>query len=870
MTGLPASPRDSSRSSSNESPRWQRAGRLHQEGRAAAFAYDQTRAVRRLRQALAVLGPAERDGPAEQQLRARVLLILAYSEAESGRTAHGLALLDEAQALLPVAERADAHGQRAILLRRAGLEGEALSEYDRAFEALNDQEVPGARMRLLLNRSALFLATVQLPLARADLDHCQVLAREAGDRLVLAKVEENLGLLDYLAGRLPDSLRHFAAAEQYYTEAAPSLVPLLRLDRARALLAAGLFAEADSELAESVVQLSAQRATQDRAEAEYARAEAALLDRSSQRSANQGAARATQLARMAARTFRRRGNSRWTERADLLALRAEFARLDQAQRRGPAWRPLTDRLERATERLQQLGMTEEARVAVLLTQRCHLRLGQPVDFDPIIVQRSDRLETRLLTRLTAAETAYAKGQPALARRCLQRGLDDLTRIRALLGTLDLQTGTAALGQEIAETGLGAALRSGRIDTTFCWSELTRSQALLAHRPTPQLDSAMTVQVEELRGLEIEVQRAELSGRPAPALQTRRERLRRELREQSRLVSGTGIADRVIDWTRFRQQLGGTAAVALMADDNRLAALVTTTHRARLVDLGSLPDVEEKVARLRADLNVLAGRSPHDRLTQAVSDATAADASALDRVLLQPLQSSIGDRPLLVFPTRSLITVPWSVLPSCSGRAVTVAPSATVWARAADRSLTGSPRTALLIGGPRVPRAAEEIARLAAMFASRGIEFTALTGESATPAATLSALPEVDVAHFACHGRHVVNNVMFSELELSTGPLMGYDLQQRVKRTPPLVVLSACDVGLHDVRPGDESLGLVSALLATGTATVVASVCQLADDTAQTLMGDYYGRLLTGSEPAQALAAATATTPDTGLVCFGAG
>ena len=61
-----------------ESPRLRRAARLHQAGRDAAFAYDQTRAVRRLRQALTVLGPPEEDGAAERRLRARILLILAY------------------------------------------------------------------------------------------------------------------------------------------------------------------------------------------------------------------------------------------------------------------------------------------------------------------------------------------------------------------------------------------------------------------------------------------------------------------------------------------------------------------------------------------------------------------------------------------------------------------------------------------------------------------------------------------------------------------------------------------------------------------------------------------------------------------------
>jgi tetratricopeptide (TPR) repeat protein len=853
-----------------ESPRWRRASRLHQAGRAAAFGYDQTRAIRRLRQALAVLGSAEQDSQAERRLRARILLILAYSEAESGRTGLGLALLDQAQELLPYAERADAHGQRAILLRRAGRESEALAEYDRAFAALADSEVPGARLRLLLNRSALFLAAVRLPQARADLDRCQALARAAGDRLVMAKADHNLGILDHLAGRLPEALRRFAEAERYYTEAAPGLVPLLRLDRARTLLAAGLFTEADAELAESVTQLAAQRASQDRAEAEYARAEAALLDRSADPSIEGGPERAARFARQAARTFRRRSNPRWTARAELLALRAEFARLGRARQAGSVWRRLAERLDVEAERLRRLGMVEDARVAALSAQRCRIRAGQPADATALTVHRGDRPDTRLLTRLTAAEVAYAAGRPALAGRRLHQGLADLGRIRTLLGALDLQTGTAALGRELAETGLAAALHSGRPATIFAWSELARAQALLAHRPTPRLDPTVVDQVEELRGIELELQRAEIAGRTAPGLQSRRERLRRELREHTRLVEGTGRSYRMISWAQFRQQLGETAAVVLMSTAGRLAAMVAAGGRVRLVDLAPLAAVEELVARLRADLDALAGRAPGDRVARVVSLAAAADASALDRNLLEPLLSLIGDRPLLVVPTRSLITVPWSVLPSCRGRAITVTPSATIWVRARGRSPVGPPRRALLVDGPRVPRAAAEIGQLAKVLAGHGVQVTALTGRSATPAATLEALPEVDLAHFICHGRHAVDNVLFSGLELSTGPLMGYDLQQRLDRTPPWVVLSACDVGLHDVRPGDESLGLASALLASGTATVLASVCQVGDEAAWSLMDNYYQQLLDGSAPAEALAAATTATPGTGMVCFGAG
>ncbi len=114
-----------------------------------------------------------------------------------------------------------------------------------------------------------------------------------------------------------------------------------------------------------------------------------------------------------------------------------------------------------------------------------------------------------------------------------------------------------------------------------------------------------------------------------------------------------------------------------------------------------------------------------------------------------------------------------------------------------------------------------------------------------------------------------DNALFSALELTDGPLMGYDLQ-RMGATPAIVVLSSCDLGLSDVRPGDETLGLVTALLSTGTSAVIASVSRIADETSMTVMTACHRALRDGWSPAAALAAAAPPKLVTGFVCFGAG
>jgi CHAT domain-containing protein len=105
--------------------------------------------------------------------------------------------------------------------------------------------------------------------------------------------------------------------------------------------------------------------------------------------------------------------------------------------------------------------------------------------------------------------------------------------------------------------------------------------------------------------------------------------------------------------------------------------------------------------------------------------------------------------------------------------------------------------------------------------------------------------------------------------LAGGPLLGYDLQ-RLAQVPHMVVLSSCDLGLTDVRPGDETFGIVSALLNAGAGTVVASVSRVADHTAMAAMARYHRAIADSTPPAAALAAALERDAEASFVCFGGG
>jgi CHAT domain-containing protein len=793
----------------------------------------------------------------DAELRARILISLAWAEAERGDIETGFRLLDEAEPLFTLNRRGILLGQRGLLLRRTGRDEAALEQYDAAIAGLGEQGQAEDLAKALSNRALVHLAAARIGAARIDLNRSARIAARHRLSLPAAVATHNLADLDLLRGDIPAALRGYAAAGGAYATLAPGKLATLAIDRARALLAAGLFGEADQQLAAAMRQARDQRLTHVYADALLARAEAALI-------ANDPTA-AARWAAQARTRFLRRTNGRRAALASLISLRAEQATAAPSAE-------LAGHASALADVLGGLGWREDARVAALVgirvlvalghaeaAQREARRHGQP--------RGTDRLDTRMLSRLARAELARATGRSGAASRELRAGMAALHRYRGRLGCLDLQTGAAVHGRDLARTGLSCALAAGSVSAVFRWSELARAQALLLAPARPPEDPGTTATLEQLRQVRLAVRAAEIAGRPAGALRGQEAVLEQEIRQNAWSVTAQpGGTARHATLGAVRAELGERAMVVYLRDDAALHALVLTGRSARVVPLGPYARAQEALLRVRAGLDAQAGRAMPQRLADAVMSASLGDTAQLASALLAPIRQLVGDRDLVVLPTGILVTVPWAVLAG-AGRPVTVAQSATTWLHAARRDhpiqLDGC-ATALLATGPGILRGEAEVDQIAAMRPNAII----LSGASATPAATLSGMDGTSVVHLAAHGSHQPDNALFSALELCGGQLMGYDVQ-RLQTAPALVILSCCDLGLADVRPGDETLGMTTALLHAGTRTVVASVSQVADSTAMRVMTGLHAALQRGMQPAQALALAAMPDP-CGFVCFGAG
>jgi hypothetical protein len=421
-----------------------------------------------------------------------------------------------------------------------------------------------------------------------------------------------------------------------------------------------------------------------------------------------------------------------------------------------------------------------------------------------------------------------------------------------------------------------------------WSERGRALASRLAPVHPPPDPTAAGLLAELRFVRSELRVAELSGRDDPALRGRRAALERQIRQHSWYASGPGGAADPVPMGPLVTALGrrgDTALVAHLVVGDRLAALVVTADRARVLELGDVGPVMEAARRVRADLDALALRALPVPMRTAVGRSLARGLALLDDRLWRPMAAHAADRRVLLVPSGPLVGVPWGLLAGLVGRPLCVARSASAWVAAppaeelvelvaepaASRPASvrttpagGLPAGRVLVAcGPDLPRAEPEVHAVGRLWPGS----TVLTGPAATGAAVLEALDGADVVHLAAHGTHEAANPLFSALRLADGPIFGYDLG-RVRTSPRHVVLSACDLGLATERPGDELLGMTAALLHSGTRTVVASVARVADEVAEQVSLGYHRRVRAGVPPSDALAAATQRL-DPELVAAGA-
>jgi CHAT domain-containing protein len=134
------------------------------------------------------------------------------------------------------------------------------------------------------------------------------------------------------------------------------------------------------------------------------------------------------------------------------------------------------------------------------------------------------------------------------------------------------------------------------------------------------------------------------------------------------------------------------------------------------------------------------------------------------------------------------------------------------------------------------------------------------GPDATVELLLREAPTASIVHVVCHGHFISGAPFMAQLRMTPtsshdGRLTMAELRERDFHDTRLVVLSACETGVVDIRGGDESLGLTRAFLEAGVPAIVATLWGVDDAFTAEFMRVFYGDLRRGAGPAVALRAA---------------
>lgn len=823
------------------------------------------RAARALRALLARL-PTHLGGPGDLELRGRASVTLALALFDLGRHDSAVALLDDVDGWA-----SQASPEVAVLSRiqRAGMHGrmgqwratvDVLSGIDPADPALS----PRGACVVELNQGLALQLLDDIRGSRRHLRRARELAaRDGFDDLGFA-ARHNLGRLEMVAGNLPEGLRLMAEARDAGTGVRPSSASL---DYGRALLEAGLIDAATPLLEEAERVCRASGLVHEAGEAVLERARAALLVGDFDT--------ADRYAIRAARSFARRSAAPWRRQALLLALTARLAA-------GSPPRPIARRAQAlAQEVLAECTSTLPAGTAAaeiaLLAAEAWARAGNGPLARELLrgapLSTRPPLPVRLHQSLAGALIDVAESRPDKARRRLTAAAAELAGEQARHAGIESRTGLALHAGRLRDLDVGVAVEQGDPVAIFEAVERWRGASLRPAWVDARDDPELADLLARMRAAAIEA----ATPRDTPAGTAAASAAAEELARLEQLVtrrdwhtarsarvSRGGMAAVNLDEFGTALAESGWGAVAIYGHAGRLGAVTVDATGARWRDVAALDAVGELRDRLAADVDT-AWRAVEPRMREVVARSLRADLADMDALLAASLPTAGADAGVVVLPSPALATLPWRLLPSLASRPVLVTPSATFWTRrgqSADTVTTQRPTQVLALAGPELADAATEAE---AVGRSWGDDTQVRVGPEAVGGELLTGLRERDVVHIAAHGYHHAQSPLFSRVLLADGPVFAHEFERTPIRAGH-VVLSACDLGRVQGRPGDEPLGLTASLLACGVTSVVAAVSPVRDDATAAYMAAYHRHLSSGLDPAQALVRADADCGDGGLFC----
>ena len=452
------------------------------------------------------------------------------------------------------------------------------------------------------------------------------------------------------------------------------------------------------------------------------------------------------------------------------------------------------------------------------------------------------------------------GDPAAAVASYQQALETVEGLRAEIRLDQLKDGFLADKMDVYTGLVGLLVDLQRGDEAFAVAERSRSRNLI-----------------DILGR----QRLSLSGLVDQELYDRQARLKEQMLEQENLSVQAANPNERARYAQALEKLRGDYQDLLIDIERKrpeLLALVkvnpTTLDNIRtllepevvLLSYYQLPDrlLCWKIDRDRASLTIqnlpakdLAAKiSSYRRMLQNLEPLEKQSRELYDLLVAGQLSGSGPLRAVGVIPHGSLHYLAFATL--SDGRDYLVdrqklfyLPAASVLKYTLARRNAEKKLRILAIGNPDLgnpsldlPFAEREAGTLRWNFP----DVTTLTRERATESWVRQHISEFGVIHIASHGEFDPVNPLFSAIRLAKDSKADGKLQAEeifgLDIRADLVVLSACQTGLGDIRSGDDVVGMNRAFIFAGTHSLMSSLWRVSDVSTAIMMKQFYRNYVT--------------------------
>lgn len=450
---------------------------------------------------------------------------------------------------------------------------------------------------------------------------------------------------------------------------------------------------------------------------------------------------------------------------------------------------------------------------------------------------------------------------------LYSAVEAAERAGASVAGADLGLAVAAKSAECYDSLAKLLLKQGKYEEAFSAVERGRSRDLLnamnagvAGRRNSKLKDAANEMRRELNLIYSRL--ASEAGEEAERLSAAAKRKEKALADLERRSSSLNIQEKragsvtagISTDDIVAAFAGGRTLIEYVVLDGVISAFSVSHGKLRY--FGELAAADEAAAlmdELRFGFGAMRyGGEFAARFAESIRQRSDACLAKLYDLLIRPLEGVLG-KELLIVPAGVLHYVPFNALFDGSSYliekyAVTLAPSASVRHRLKNRRPAANGEMLIMgYADEKIPHVDAEIAAIAATVKG-AVKFS---GKRAAYDAFMSNAAGREFIHLACHADFRSDDPMYSGLHLADGWVTVRDLVSE-KISARLVVLSACETGMSDVRAGDEVVGLTRGFLAAGACGLAVSMWAVNDRSTAELMKYLYAELQRGSTAAASL------------------